>query len=265
MRAVCDALSRAQDDFPLLPTLIVGDFNTRHMDWHDPGGLDNAAESMLAEHIETVGLHIHNEEGVYTRVTTGPKRTSRSIIDLVLSTPPELVTALTQQHREHIPTNDHIPFTITLALDNRLAPPPPPPSRPRAMWDTDHRPLVWQAALSTAMARHIAPLQPLLDALAPATPAALADGSRPRRCTATAGRRIQQARNGHTHRLRGDGRVKVLGNNRPTQPRWWRPEVGAAERGVQGRTGPAGSHRPRQRREHSEAYTGDEGSAAAIQ
>ena len=230
MRAVCDALSRAQDDFPLLPTLIVGDFNTRHMDWHDPGGLDNAAESMLAEHIETVGLHIHNEEGVYTRVTTGPKRTSRSIIDLVLSTPPELVTALTQQHREHIPTNDHIPFTITLALDNRLAPPPPPPSRPRAMWDTDHRPLVWQAALSTAMARHIAPLQPLLDALAQRRPP-------PSQTEADHDAALRQLDDVYskletailTACVETVG-VKVLGNNRPTQPRWWRPEVGAAER-----------------------------------
>lgn len=166
MQAVCDALDRLQEAHQQLPMLIVGDFNARHADWHDDDGQHNSGETALADHINAAGLHIHNQPGMYTRVTTGANGTTKTIIDLVLTTTHDLVADITQRHRENFQNNDHIPFTLELNLPSRLAPPPPPPSRPRAAWDTDRQSVRWQTALPAAMTRHIEPLQPLLDALA---------------------------------------------------------------------------------------------------
>ena len=85
----------------------------------------------------------------------------------MLSDPAELVADISQQDKDRYHNNDHIPFTLQLALDDRQAPPPPPPSRLRARWDIGRDPELWQHGLPAAMERHIAPLRPLLATLEP--------------------------------------------------------------------------------------------------
>ena len=172
MEAVCTSIDAVLTAHAHLPALVVGDFNARHEAWHDDrgGGSGNAGDTALAEAIDNMGLHIHNQPGVYTRICHTTNGTSQSIIDLVLSRPSELIADghLTQQHAEAYHQQDHVPFTIGLTLRSRTAPATPPPSRPRTKWDVHREPLVWQRALPASISDFLAPLQPLLDSLRPA-------------------------------------------------------------------------------------------------
>ena len=76
--------------------------------WHDDrvtGGNINSGDTELASRIDSAGLHIHNQPGVWTRVTACRQTNSnnythtRTIIDLVLSSPPEVVADISQRHR----------------------------------------------------------------------------------------------------------------------------------------------------------------------
>jgi len=231
MEAVCAALEVVQSQHAHLPVLVVGDFNARHANWHDSNGPNTAGPSVLARHIDNTGLHIHNQPDMFTRVTTnGSGAATKTIIDLALSSPPELVSAISQQHGAALYANDHIPLTLTLALPERVAPPPPPSSRPRVAWATDRRQLEWQAALPAAMRRHIGPLQPLLDALTQ-RPVARAHTQ------ASSDAALQQLEEvyGELETAILTASVETVGirqpnHDRPTPPRWWRPEVGAAYR-----------------------------------
>ena len=175
MQAVCDAISEAHHEHRQLPLLVVGDFNAHHAMWHDtrPPRSYNGGDLTLAGWIDDAGLQVHNKPGVYTRITTsapkdggGAERT-KTVIDLVLSDPAELVADVTQRHKDDYHSNDHVPFTLQLALGARRAPPPPPQSRPRAKWDVGRDPELWQHGLPSAMERHIAPLRPQLATLEP--------------------------------------------------------------------------------------------------
>ena len=175
MKAVCSAIADVQTGQPHLPLLVLGDFNARHPMWHDtrPRNDCNGGDTALAEWIDEADLHVHNPPDTPTRVTVrresdGRKVYTSTVIDLVLSLPMDLVSDITQRHSHLYNNNDHIPFTLELALHDRSAPLNPLlSSRPRIKWDTDREPLRWQRALPAAMERHIAPLRPLLNSLLP--------------------------------------------------------------------------------------------------
>ena len=179
MRAVCDVIDKARSDHQGLPLLVVGDFNARHPDWHDDrenGGNVNSGDTELANRIDSGGLHIHNQPGMWTRITarrqpnTNTYTHTSTVIDLVLSSPPELVADISQRHHYKYQANDHIPFTLELQLSSRRPPPAPPASRPRRGWRTDRQPLRWQRALAVAMKRCLEPLRTQLDRLDTAGP-----------------------------------------------------------------------------------------------
>ena len=174
MQAVAEAISGALHEHRHLPVLVVGDFNARHELWHDalPSSSYNGGAVTLADWIDNAELQVHNTPDMPTRVATATSRdgevtSTETIIDLVLSDPAELVADISQQDKDRYHNNDHIPFTLQLALDDRQAPPPPPPSRLRARWDIGRDPELWQHGLPAAMERHIAPLRPLLATLEP--------------------------------------------------------------------------------------------------
>jgi hypothetical protein len=173
MQAVCSAIDTVQKDHSRLPLLVLGDFNAHHPMWHDdrPRSACNGGDTALAEWIDTADLQVHNTHDTPTFVSVrrqpnGTQQCTQSTIDLVLSTPIDLVSDISQRHRTLYYNNDHVPFTLTLDLPNTNPPPNPQLlSRPRIKWDTDRESLRWQRALPAAIARHIAPLQPLLDSL----------------------------------------------------------------------------------------------------
>jgi hypothetical protein len=179
MRAVCDVIEKAQSDHRGMPLLVVGDFNARHPDWHDDrerGGNINSGDTELSTRIDSAGLHIHNQPDMWTRITshrqpgTNSYTHSKTIIDLVLSSPPELVADISQRHHYGYNANDHIPFTLELQLSSRHAPAAPPSTRPRRGWRTDSQPLRWQRALAKAMSRCLEPLHAQLNRLTAAAP-----------------------------------------------------------------------------------------------
>lgn len=169
MAAMCDTIAAARQQCDDLPWLLVGDFNARHADWGDHRANGNGGDTALADWIRDTELHIHNPPGMKThraKRAAGAEPASWTVIDLVLSSPRPLVRDVTQRHLARLFNNDHVPFTVELALARADAPPPPPSSRPRWQWDSDRNEVWWQANLHRAMTRHIAPLQPQLDALA---------------------------------------------------------------------------------------------------
>lgn len=169
MDAVCASIETAMARHRRYPALIVGDFNARHERWHDDRGSDantnknNPGDTALAEAIDDIGLEVHNPPNMPTHIvhrTDAPP--SLSTIDLVLSQPPCLVTAVRQRYAPSLQRNDHLPFDITLSLRRRQAPPAPPRTHPRYKWATADEPATWQRALPVAMITHLTPIQPLL-------------------------------------------------------------------------------------------------------
>lgn len=169
MDAVSESIEAAMARHRRYPALIVGDFNARHERWHDDRGGDastnknNPGDTALAEAIDDLGLEVHNPPDMPTHIVhKAGELPSLSTIDLVLSQPPCLVTAVRQRYAPSLQQNDHIPFDITLSLRNRHAPPAPPRTHPRYKWATADEPATWQRALPVAMITHITPIQPLL-------------------------------------------------------------------------------------------------------
>jgi hypothetical protein len=147
---------------PALPLLVVGDFNLWHDCWYQTPNINGASAcaKSLARWIDRCSLAVHNEPGMVThRIGT-----TSTIIDLVLSDPPTLVTSLSQSFQDWI-QSDHLPFTITLSLPSAARPPRPANDRPRQAWDHLADPTVWQGALPAALAAALSPLQPELQAL----------------------------------------------------------------------------------------------------
>ena len=134
MQAVCETISEASADHPELPLLVVGDFNARHPMWHDSRSISdcNGGDTTLAQWVVDDGLHVMNPPNMHTHVQVsreGAKQTRIvTTIDLVLTSAEELVASVTQAHGRELNNDDHIPFTIGLALEARDAAPPPPPS-----------------------------------------------------------------------------------------------------------------------------------------
>ena len=167
IEAVSSAIDAVLVTHSQLPALVVGDFNARHAKWHDDrDGRSNgsAGDTALAAAIDDMDLTVHNQPGVYTRVSETGEQHTRSIIDLVLSRPSELVVAAEQRHNEYH-VHDHIPFAIDLALEARTTVAQPQPSRSRVMWDAHRDPQAWKPVLAAAVSARLAPLQPLLDSL----------------------------------------------------------------------------------------------------
>lgn len=147
---------------PTLPLLIVGDFNLRHNTWYQAPNVNGASAcaKALAEWIDSGPLTVHNEPGVVTHRSGS----SSSIIDLVLSDPPSLVSSLSQSFQDYI-QSDHLPFTITVSLASAARPPHAANDRPRQAWAHLSDPATWQAALPAALATALTPLQPQFQAL----------------------------------------------------------------------------------------------------
>jgi hypothetical protein len=159
---VTASISAVAASHPSLPLIIVGDFNLWHDSWYQAPNVNGPSvpAKALAEWIDRCPLAVHNEPGMFTRRSGS----SSSIIDLVLSDPPTLVSTLSQSFQDWL-QSDHLPFTVTLNLRSAVRPPRPANDRPRQAWDHLSAPSVWQAALPAAMAAALLPLQAELLAL----------------------------------------------------------------------------------------------------
>ena len=179
--AAIDAASAAH---PSLPLLVVGDLNCHHDDWGCPMASQAASVTAcarrLAEWITDSPLTICNPPSAPTRLQRpllgGP--TQQSVIDLVLSSSPALVTSVTQPPG-HL-HSDHLPFAVQLALTAAYPPPQPAASRPRVAWDQHRAAEAWQTCLPSALKAALAPLQPALTALSLPLPAGALSPKHPR-------------------------------------------------------------------------------------
>ena len=171
LTAVIDAASAAH---PSLPLLIVGDFNCHHKDWGCPMAAQapapvSACAKRLAEWITDSPLFICNPPSTPTRQARANGGTQQSVIDLVLSDRPALVSAVTQRHAVYL-RSDHLPFTVELALTSTAPAPRPADTRPRVAWDQHRAAEAWQTSLPQALQTALTPLQPALAALAQPLP-----------------------------------------------------------------------------------------------
>jgi len=158
-----------------LPVLVVGDFNLRHADWHQPPhnpGAPGGPASSLADWIRDNDYTIANQPGQYTHVVhaSANRPASTSIIDLVFASEPGLVTTVsTTSARVAALSSDHRPITITMDLARTVPQPPPPPSRPRLAWDHLKNAERWQSMLPHALSQALQPLQGRLALLTAST------------------------------------------------------------------------------------------------
>ena len=172
LTSIIDAASAAHSSLPLL---VVGDFNCHHTDWDCPMASQlpspvTACAHKLAEWITDSPLFICNPPATLTRhilLTGGAEQ--RSVIDLVLSDRPSLVTSVTQRHACHL-RSDHLPFTVELTLTSTAPASRPADSRPRVAWDHHRTAEAWQSCLPQALQTALTPLQPSLSALAQPLP-----------------------------------------------------------------------------------------------
>ena len=168
LTAVIDAASAAH---PALPLLVVGDFNCHHADWGCPMATQvpspvTACAKQLATWITDSPLFLCNPPATPTRhVLLDGGAQQRSIIDLVLSSSPALVSAVSQRHGTYL-RSDHLPFTVELCLTPTAPAPRPAATRPRIAWDQHRAAEAWQACLPQALQAALTPLQPALSALA---------------------------------------------------------------------------------------------------
>ena len=167
LTALLSHIDAASTAHPLLPLVIVGDFNCRHADWYCPKAILHPTSvtpsaNHLASWIENSSLDVYNPVGQPTRLPYD-NSPSGSVIDLVLCDNPALVASVEQAPLSL--TTDHYPFTITLALTTTAPAPSPSHHRPRVTWDHHHDPSVWQSVLPHAMEDALSPLQPLLSSL----------------------------------------------------------------------------------------------------
>ena len=169
---ILDSLDTVPQQYSRLPVLVVGDFNMRHEDWHQPPhnpSAPGAAASAMADWIELSNYTIHNRPGLYTHVVLsqdGVTPPAHSIIDLVLSSTPDLVHSISQPLPVASLRSDHYTLAIDMRLQSSAPPPRPPPTRPRLAWNHLHEPDLWQELLPFSLSQALLPLQPQLDALA---------------------------------------------------------------------------------------------------
>ena len=163
------AIDACSNSHPLLPLVVVGDFNSHHAAWHQPpppGAHTTACARAIVDWTLASSLHIHNPDKMYTRVIGSAK----TIIDLVLTDDPLLVSSITQRRATELPS-DHRPFTITLELLSTDAPAYIPDDRPRETWDQHTNAEMWQHCLPELLDRALRPLQPALLSLSLPLPA----------------------------------------------------------------------------------------------
>jgi hypothetical protein len=173
-----DQILQSLDSVPQqlqLPVIVVGDFNLRHPDWHQPppnGSAPGGPATSLADWISDNDYVIANRPDQKTHMVpaSANRPASTSIIDLVLASEPGLVLSMsTTTGQVTALSSDHRPITISMELTNTAPPLPPPPSRPRLSWDHRANPEAWQCRLPPALSHALLPLQPRLVMLAAAT------------------------------------------------------------------------------------------------
>ena len=179
MDCILASLDSVPPLYPDLPVLVVGDFNSRHVAWHQephtPGAPLGPA-SALADWVEDNDYCFRNEPGQHTRVASheqkdGETRLVSSIIDLVFASTLDLVPSISNNSPLTAAlASDHLPLTVNMLLTGSGPGPPPPPSRPRVAWDHRRNAEVWQALLPTALSHALLPLQPGLLSLAADAP-----------------------------------------------------------------------------------------------
>jgi hypothetical protein len=168
------SLSSVPQQIPL-PVLVVGDFNLRHADWHQPphsGNAPGGTASSLARWIQFNHYTLANRPDQPTHVVpaSANRPASTSIIDLILASDPDLVLSMTTVGgRMAALSSDHRPITVSLQLSSTAPPPAPPASRPRLAWDHRTNPDIWQPLLPSALSDALRPMQPRLTLLAAAT------------------------------------------------------------------------------------------------
>ena len=172
LTAAIDAASAAHSTLPLL---VVGDFNCHHEDWGCPMATQvpspvSACAKELAKWITDSPLFICSPPATPTRhVLVDGGTQQQSVIDLVLSDSPALVSAVTQRHAVFL-RSDHLPFTVELALTSTAPAPRPADTRPRVAWDQHRAAEAWQTCLPSALQSALTSLQPALAALAQPLP-----------------------------------------------------------------------------------------------
>lgn len=158
-----------------LPVLVVGDFNLRHPDWHQPppvGSAPGGPATSLADWVADNDYIITNRPDQPTHVVpaSATRPASTSIIDLVIASEPGLVLSMSTTTGHVVAlSSDHRPITVSMALTSSAPPPAPPPSRPRLAWDHRSNSATWQSMLPQALSHALLPLQPRLVMLAATT------------------------------------------------------------------------------------------------
>ena len=175
LQRITSIVDAASATCPSTPLLVVGDFNCHHRDWHCPMAKQvpspvTACANELAEWITDSPLFLSNPKAAPKRLlqlSSGAQQ--QSVIDLVLSDSPALVSSVTQRHAVYL-RSDHLPFTIELALTSTGPAARPAVSRPREAWDHHRAAEAWQTCLPLALQAALTPLQSSLAALAQPLP-----------------------------------------------------------------------------------------------
>lgn len=157
------SINSAKSQYPNVPIIIVGDFNLHHSDWDCKDiDLPSSAAIHLANYINDHEMHILNNIYIpdeYTRYKNNNNNSNNininddsnddnngSIIDLVLSTSPNLISNLSFNLEPFI-SSDHRPITITLeqpSINSNIYEPP------HMAWDIHHS-LDWETSLPPAL------------------------------------------------------------------------------------------------------------------
>jgi hypothetical protein len=157
-----------------MPVLVVGDFNLRHLAWHQQphnAGAAGGPATSLADWISDNDYTIANKAGQHTHFQRAGAGTaaSTSILDIVFASDPDLVSDMSTTVAEVAAlTSDHLPIVISMLLSASAPPPAPQPSCPRLAWDHLREPETWQQLLPHALSEALLPLQPRLDGMAAA-------------------------------------------------------------------------------------------------